>query len=103
MVLPRLAFPAAGRSTLHADPRRERAICTFAVGRHRELAAISVAASQAYARRWGWDVVATAEARLADGRPASWAKIPLIIELLGRYEWVWWIDADALIVDPHAT
>jgi hypothetical protein len=39
---------------------------------------------------------------LSTGRPTSWAKLRLVGELLKQYEYVWWIDADALIVDPTA-
>ena len=39
------------------------------------------------------------EEELAEGRPASWGKLPLIRELLDQYDLVWWVDSDALIVD----
>ena len=50
-----------------------------------------------YARRWRWDVVLSSE-NLAPERPAAWAKVVLIQQLLRDFEYVWWIDADALIV-----
>lgn len=94
-----LSFPQHGRAHNHFRPDRSRAICTYATGTHRELAAISIEASRRYARRWGWDVVASCEPELAAGRPPSWAKVALVSDLLRRYEWIWLIDADALIVD----
>lgn len=37
----------------------------------------------------------------AEGRPASWAKIPAIIEAFDRgYEFALWVDSDAIYVDP---
>ena len=92
-------FPASGRSYYHVGQSRSRAICVYGVGRHRQLAAISFEASRRYACRWRWDVVASCEPELAGGRPASWAKVRLVIDLMRLYEWIWLIDADALIVD----
>jgi hypothetical protein len=74
-------------------------ICTLGSGSHRELAQASAEASSLYGQRHGWDVVACYSVDLAAGRPPSWAKIPLVLNLLDTYEWVWWIDADAIIVD----
>jgi len=71
------------------------------VGRHRELLAESVPTLAASARLHGWDLVVSSE-DLAEGRPTSWAKVRLLAELLADYEYVWWVDADALIVDPKA-
>ncbi len=80
-------------------PAPDGVICAYATGRHRDLLAISSASFVAYADRWGWDLVMSSESRLHDGRPASWAKVRLIGELLEEYEWVWCIDADAIVVD----
>jgi hypothetical protein len=92
-------FPVSGRAHYHADPKRSRAICIYAIGAHRQLGAISFEAARRYAIRWNWDVVTSCEPELAQGRPASWAKVRLVLDLLRTYEWVWLIDADALIVD----
>lgn len=78
----------------------KRAICSYATGAHLELLSIAAPTYIGYGERHGWDVVLSTEEPLADGRPASWAKIPLIRELLRDYDIVWWIDADAIIVDP---
>ncbi len=34
-------------------------------------------------------------------RPASWSKVLLILRHLHKYEWVLWMDADAVIVRPE--
>jgi hypothetical protein len=47
-----------------------------------------------YAREWGWDLVLSGE-DLSQGRPASWAKLPFVLELLAEYDFVLWIDPDA--------
>lgn len=74
-------------------------ICSAAVGAHVHLLSIAVPTLLEYGERHGWDVVLSTEESLAAGRPASWGKVPLIRELLEDYDLVWWIDADALIVD----
>lgn len=51
-----------------------------------------------YGARHGHDVVV---ARSVDcGRPAPWAKVPFVLALLDQgYDYVFWVDADAVIVD----
>jgi hypothetical protein len=94
--------PDGQRTVVRARRKRARlAVCTLAVGRHRELLAESVPTLAASARLHGWDLVVSSE-DLAEGRPTSWAKVRLLAELLADYEYVWWVDADALIVDPKA-
>jgi hypothetical protein len=74
-------------------------ICSRATGTHIELLSNAVPTLLAYGERHGWDVVISTEEELAEGRPASWGKLPLIRELLDQYDLVWWVDSDALIVD----
>ena len=74
-------------------------ICSRATGTHIELLSNAVPTLLAYGERHGWDVVISTEEELAEGRPASWGKLPLIRELLDEYDLVWWVDSDALIVD----
>ena len=92
----------AGVRTVHraSTPGTPSAvICSRATGTHIELLSNAVPTFLAYGERHGWDVVISTEEELADGRPASWGKLPLIRELLDQYDLVWWVDADALIVD----
>ncbi|MGL4513963.1 MAG: DUF273 domain-containing protein [Lacipirellulaceae bacterium] len=52
-----------------------------------------------YGRRHGYDVVYAAG--IDTGRPMSWEKLPFIESLFDAgYDYVFWIDADALVVDP---
>lgn len=91
-----------GRRTLHrssAPGTPSAVICSRATGSHIELLSNAVPTLLAYGERHGWDVVISTEEELAEDRPPSWGKLPLIRELLDHYELVWWIDADALIVD----
>ncbi|MEO5678220.1 MAG: class I SAM-dependent methyltransferase [Acidimicrobiales bacterium] len=81
------------------DHRPRGVICSLGTGRHVELLSIAAPTFVAYGQRHGWDVVLSTEEDLSEGRPAPWGKITLIQQLLDEYELVWWIDADALIVD----
>ena len=95
--------PEPGGRTTVPHPDREQpvgAICSLATGRHRELLAESAPTMQAYALRHGWDVVLSCE-ELTE-RPPSWAKVRLIQQLMDDYEFVFWVDADALHVDLDA-
>jgi hypothetical protein len=78
-----------------------RVICSLAIGDYGSLLSRSALSFERYAERWGWDVVLSTE-DLTDGRPASWAKVKLLQELLHEYEWVLWLDADVVIVDFDA-
>ena len=78
--------------------RRRKVICTVGSGPFAELLAVSLPTFESYAQRHGWELVVERGDR-SDGRPAPWAKIPLISELLGRYDLVMWIDSDAVIVN----
>ncbi len=79
----------------------KRVICSLATGPYLDLLGISATTFADYARRWGWDLVLSAE-ELSDGRPPAWGKIPFVRELLDGYEWVLWLDADAIVVDLEA-
>jgi hypothetical protein len=89
-----------GRATIERSPvglaRPKGVICSLATGRHRELLAETAPSMAAYAQHHGWDLVLSSE-HLSD-RPPSWSKLVLVQELTQRYEYVWWIDADAIIV-----
>jgi glycosyltransferase involved in cell wall biosynthesis len=73
-------------------------LCTMASGRSAELLDVSRPSLEAYAAHHGMDYV---EAALPEGfaRPASWAKVPLLRDLLCEYEHAFWVDADAAFVD----
>jgi hypothetical protein len=69
----------------------------LAIGDHRQLMAISSPTLVSYARRWKWDVVLSSE-NLAPERPPAWGKVVLIQQLLRDFEYVLWVDSDALFV-----
>lgn len=80
-------------------PQRRAAVCTLATGTHRRLLEITAPTLRAYARRHGYTTVLSSEDALSEGRPPSWAKLNLVRSLLDEFDYVFWIDADAIIVD----
>jgi hypothetical protein len=97
-----VVLPTDGQRVVIENPRRpERpsgVICSLATGSHLQLLAEAAPTTLAYARRHGWDVVFSNE-DLSEARPTSWAKLKLVGELMDVYDFVFWIDADAIIVD----
>jgi galactosyl transferase GMA12/MNN10 family len=77
---------------------RSKALCTVATGPFVELLEITRPTFETFARRHGWELVVVREDRSA-GRPAAWAKVPIVRDLLADHDVVAWIDADAVIVD----
>ena len=75
-----------------------KALATIGTGPFRELLALSLPTFARYAKLHGYDVV-TGIGDEADGRPASWGKIPLLQRLLESYDFVVWMDCDVLILD----
>jgi galactosyl transferase GMA12/MNN10 family len=82
----------------HGVRPRRKVICTIAAGDFAPLLEIARPSLEAYAARHEWELVLRHDGD-ARGRPLAWAKIPLIADLLGRYDLVTWLDADAIIVD----
>src|ERR1700722_7845972 len=57
---------------------------------------------KAYAKKHGYDLFLYHE--LFDhSRPAAWSKIPAIEMHLADYEWIYWSDADSLIMNNSIT
>jgi hypothetical protein len=94
-------LPAGARRTTRRAGECSRVICSLALGEYRPLLSRTALSFERYAERWGWDVVLSTE-DLAPGRPAPWAKVPLLQSLLDEYEWVLWLDADVVVVDLEA-
>lgn len=78
-----------------------KAIATFGTGYHQQLLEVSLPAMRRFAERHGYEVFVGDP--LVDGtRPVSWYKIPMLLDLLLRYDEVLWLDADVVIVDGTA-
>ena len=73
-------------------------IVSLGSGPQRRLLQLASRSFGPYARRHGYDLLLLDEV-VDHSRPAPWSKIPLLRDLVQRYELVVWIDADAVIVD----
>jgi hypothetical protein len=76
-----------------------KAIASIGTGPHEQLMRLAARSFRPFADRHGYDL--HLHATVADvGRPSPWAKVPLLRDLLDRYEQVLWLDSDLVIVDP---
>ncbi len=76
-----------------------KVLCSIGSGPHAELLDVSGETFRVYADRHGYDLELRTEL-VAPDRPPAWSKVALLRELLGDYEFAFWVDADAAIVDP---
>lgn len=76
-----------------------KVLCSIGAGPHEELLDISGETFALYAERHGYELALRREL-LTTERPPSWSRILLFQELFEEYDVVFWIDADAAIVDP---
>jgi mannan polymerase II complex MNN10 subunit len=74
-----------------------KALCSIGAGPQEELLEIARPTFAGYAERHGYELITSTE--VDPDRPASWSKVPMLRELVESYELVFWIDADAVIVD----
>jgi hypothetical protein len=81
-------------------PVSQKAIATIGTGSHRRLQSLAARSFRPFAERHGYDLHLHT-AVLDPERPPPWSKIPILRDLLQRYEQVLWIDSDAVIVDPR--
>ena len=84
--------------------RPDLAVATFNVAPEHRLTAkydrlgpMALRNRRMWCRRHGYPLHEDAEIR--DDRPACWAKLTLIADLLAAHEWVLWADSDALVLD----
>ena len=68
--------------------------------RQRDIAAISSPNKAQYCRLHGYDFIEETS-NFPKDRSAVWAKIVLLQKHLARYDWVFWSDADSLVMDLH--
>lgn len=63
--------------------------------------AISIPVNRSYAARHGYDFIAyTSDSDFDYSRELNWSKILLLKRTLVDYDWVMWIDHDALVMNP---
>ena len=54
---------------------------------------------QRYASKYGYVLVTSSDEQLAKGRKLEWAKVHLIKDTLSTYDWVLWVDSDAVFTN----
>lgn len=64
-----------------------------------EVGRISSANKRSYCERHRYDFIEETEA-LETGRPPTWWKIKLLQKHLPSYDWIFWTDADSLVMNP---
>jgi hypothetical protein len=75
-----------------------KALCSLGAGEHSELLDVSAETFGLFADRYGYDLVLHHKVLEPDRHPA-WSKVCVILDALSRYDLVFWVDADAAIVD----
>lgn len=74
-----------------------RVLLTFATGGHEQLLELSLPRFRRYADLHGYDLVTRPPSILI--RPASWYKVPALLQALDTYDEALWLDADIVICD----
>ena len=78
--------------------RRRKVLCSIGAGTHAKLLDASRETFAVYAQRHGYDLCLLNDVLVRD-RPASWSKVPLLLDLLAKYDIALWVDADAAFAD----
>jgi FkbM family methyltransferase len=74
------------------------AIVTLFDDNYRDLADVALPDKVRYASKHGYDFIYFDEI-IDSKRPPQWSKVKAVESILNDYEWVWWIDIDALIMN----
>ena len=77
-----------------------KVLCSLGIGPHADLLELAKPTYETYAHLHEYDLVLSEQPLTLD-RPASWNKVLLIRQLLGQYELIMWVDADAMVVNPE--
>lgn len=80
-----------------------KALATFATGACIPLLEMTAPSHRAFAKKHGYVYCQAPPSEVtvrAEDRSVSWARIPIIQELLTAYDEVLWLDADALVLNP---
>lgn len=81
--------------------REEKArigIVTFQVGMEPEMVSLSIENKKMYCDRHGYDLL-WVDNEIENSRPAAWSKYLILRKYLDEYDYLLWIDMDALIAN----
>jgi glycosyltransferase involved in cell wall biosynthesis len=77
------------------------AICSLALGSgYKKTVELCTQSQQSYALRHGYTYISD-ESVYDSNRPFAWSKIPLILKYISEYDFIVWMDADVLIMNPE--
>lgn len=74
-----------------------KVLVTLAAGKYLQLLGMSRVTFISYAKKWGYDFVEVKES-WDESRPYAWTKLLAIRDLLDKYDFVFYVDSDALIL-----
>jgi len=83
-----------------ATAREAVAIASLCTANMADLGGLSFPNKQAYCRKYGYGFVGAGDT-LDESRAPSWSKIILVRACLEHFEWVFWSDADSVIVNDQ--
>jgi hypothetical protein len=66
----------------------------------REYGELSAENKRCYSNLHGYELLCH-RGNLALPRPAAWSKIPLILRHLDDFDWLFWTDADSLVMNSY--
>jgi hypothetical protein len=92
-----LPFPKIFKSEKHKNSKKI-AIVTLFDKNYEQLAKMSIPNKLDYANKHGYDFIYFDKV-IDPSRPPQWSKVKAIEYALQDYDWVWWIDIDALIME----
>ncbi len=76
------------------------AILTLFTNNIKEYGILSVKNKRKYAKLYGYDLIVCKKI-LNTNRAVAWGKIIMIKKFLHDYDWVFWTDADSLIMNMN--
>jgi hypothetical protein len=87
---------------VQSDPLSQRTanrkvLVTLAAGKYLQLLEMSRITFISYAKKWDYDFVEVTES-WDESRPYAWTKLLVIRDLLDKYDFVFYVDSDALIL-----
>jgi hypothetical protein len=74
------------------------ALATLCTRNWEEMRLLEEPNKAAYCQRHGYELIAAQDTWCSE-RPASWSKVLLLTQHLPQFDWIWWLDADTLIMD----
>ena len=83
--------------TLYKKIGNQKVLVTLAAGKYLQLLEMSRITFRNYAKKWDYDYVEITTS-LDESRPYAWTKLLAIRKLLDKYDFVFYVDSDALIL-----